>query len=870
MAGKSVNHRQYGETYHYGEGEKTMEKLIFNHRLLWLFVITALTCYFTYETSRIKIDARFEKMLPMQHEYLKNMFSHLDDLTQKGLSFKIAIENKNGDIFDKEYLQMVGDVNDRVSALNGVDKTTLRSLWAPSVRWLAVTPQGFEGDRMIPGDYDGSPEALELVRTNVLRSTEIGRLIADNFKSSVVEAYVFPAYPMDDPVQEDTQIKIHNIDSLGSYLKNKLIANDPHKAGDTVDFKDFGAKLDLIREQINTQYNGKYRLYIIGEPKMLGDLISGSSEIVKFGLVAMAITIILLFLYARSWRAALMPLITSLIAVIWMLGLLSIMARFSMPYGKVMVGDHNIEVFGGIGVFSMLVPFLLVAIGVSHSVQFVNAMAIEMSHGHNKLMACRRAFRSNYLPGITALLTNAFSFLTMMLIPISAIKELALTAAIGTGVLMVLKLMLLPILLSYAGISTSGVRHMQLKKGDHPAQWLFLSKFTEKKWASVAVIFAIFLTAYSLYARQSLQIGDINTGVPELRPDSVYNKDNGFITSNYATSSDLFVVMMTTHPGECFKQKNMAAMDNLEWALQNVDGVQSTASAAYVAKNFIAGLTEGHIKWMNLGRNQGAMDGAFNLTAEMGLINEKCNFAPVVAFLTDHKAATLNRVAEAAKKFAAENNTPDIQFLLATGNAGISAAVNQEIESAQSKMLWLVYGVVALLVFFTFPSIKALLCIMVPLGLTSILCEALMAQLGIGVKVATLPVITLGVGVGVDYGIYIYSRMESYFKEGKGLKEAYLSTLETTGKAVSFTGFTLAFGVATWYWSAIEFQKDMGILLVFMFLWNMVGSLTLLPALAYFFRLGPVKQKSTLGTTRNDVKKTAKKHTLKNEALSVE
>jgi hypothetical protein len=484
--------------------------------------------------------------------------------------------------------------------------------------------------------------------------------------------------------------------------------------------------------------------------------------------------------------------------------------------------------------FSMLVPFLLVAIGVSHSVQYVNAMAVEMAHGHNKLQASKRAFRTNYLPGITALLTNAFSFLTMILIPISAIKELAYTACIGTAVLIVLKLMLLPILLSYSGIAPSGVKHMQLSEEKDAPIWLFLAKFTEARWAVVALVFAGALAVYSVYERQFLKIGDIAEGSPELRPDSTYNQDVKFITSNYATSSDLFVVMVTSAPGECFKQKNMEAMDDLEWTLNNTDGVQATASAAFVAKNFTAGLTEGHIKWMALGRNQEAIDGSFNITAEMGLANEKCSFAPVVAFLKDHKAETLDRVAKVVKDFADKNNTADVQFRLATGNAGIAAAVNQEIHSAQNTMLFLVYAVVAALVFFTFPSIKAMLCILGPLALTSILCEALMAKLGIGVKVATLPVITLGVGVGVDYGIYIYSRMESYFKEGKSLRDSYLLTLKTTGKAVSFTGMTLAIGVATWYWSAIQFQKDMGILLVFMFLWNMVGALTLLPALAHF------------------------------------
>jgi predicted RND superfamily exporter protein len=231
MAGVS---RQYGEPYQYGSEEKRMERLIFNRRPMWLVIIAILTCYFAFEMTRIKIDARFEKMLPMQHEYLQNMFSRLEDLTQKGLSFKIAIENTQGDIFDKEYLQVVQDVHDKVFNTNGVDRTSMRSMWAPSVRWQAVTPQGFEGDRLIPGEYDGSAESLERVRINVLRSTEIGRLISDNFKSSIVETYVFSTYPSDDAARG-------------------------HIAGETIDFKDMGNILEDIRTEINTKYNESTR-----------------------------------------------------------------------------------------------------------------------------------------------------------------------------------------------------------------------------------------------------------------------------------------------------------------------------------------------------------------------------------------------------------------------------------------------------------------------------------------------------------------------------------------------------------------------------------------------------------------------------------
>jgi predicted RND superfamily exporter protein len=145
------------------------------------------------------------------------------------------------------------------------------------------------------------------------------------------------------------------------------------------------------------------------------------------------------------------------------------------------------------------------------------------------------------------------------------------------------------------------------------------------------------------------------------------------------------------------------------------------------------------------------------------------------------------------------------------------------------------------------------LCIITPLALTSILCQALMAQMGIGVKVATLPVIALGVGIGVDYGIYIYSRLEALIIEGESLHDAFLQTLKTTGKAVSFTGLTLAIGVGTWIWSPIKFQADMGILLTFMFIWNMIGALVLLPALArYLLRPEAIiaKHKARHGDTK--------------------
>jgi predicted RND superfamily exporter protein len=207
---------------------------------------------------------------------------------------------------------------------------------------------------------------------------------------------------------------------------------------------------------------------------------------------------------------------------------------------------------------------------------------------------------------------------------------------------------------------------------------------------------------------------------------------------------------------------------------------------------------------------------------------------PVIAYLSDHRAETLDRVVAAAAEFSAERSAPELQFLLAAGSAGIEAATNIVVRKAWLEMLVYVYLAVIALCFITFRSWRAVVVAVVPLMITSILCEALMVMLGIGVKVATLPVIALGVGIGVDYALYLLSVQLAQQRAGASLKVAYQRAVQFTGKVVALVGVTLAAGVVTWAWSPIKFQADMGILLTFMFLWNMIGALVLIPALSHF------------------------------------
>jgi len=212
-------------------------------------------------------------------------------------------------------------------------------------------------------------------------------------------------------------------------------------------------------------------------------------------------------------------------------------------------------------------------------------------------------------------------------------------------------------------------------------------------------------------------------------------------------------------------------------------------------------------------------------------LNRDCSVMPVFIFPEDHKADTIERVIDAVKTFAMQNDSERHTFRLAAGNIGITAATNSIVEAAQVRILFWIYVAIVLLCLLSLRSWQVTLCIVGPLGLISVLSYALMSLLEIGLKVSTLPVAALGVGIGVDYAIYMSSRFKSLLDEGLGLQEAFFQTLCVTGNAVLVTGLTLAAGVSTWIFSALKFQADMGLLLTFKLLANMLGALLLLPAI---------------------------------------
>jgi len=784
---RTAEHHTVPQTDTFDPSSGTLvERLLFNHRRIILGICVLLSLVFGYQALSLKLNAAFEKMIPTDHPYVQNYLKNRGQLGEGGNTLRIAIEARQGSIFDAAYLETVKKINDEVFLLPGVDRSYMKSLWTPATRWIGVTEEGFDGGPVIPDNYDGSAASLEQVRQNVERSGEVGRLVASNFKSSIV------LLPLQDIISDD---------------------------GKPLDYNVLSSQLEQIRAKYETD---NIKIHITGFAKVVGDLIDGMRQMQLFFAATLVICGIVLFWYTRCIRSTLLVLLCSIIAVVWLLGLLPTLGFDLDPY-------------------SILVPFLVFAIGLSHGAQKMNGIMQDIGRGADKLVAARFTFRRLFLTGLMALVADAVGFAVLMIIKIPVIQDLAVAATIGVLTLIFTNLILLPILLSYTGVSKAAAQReaandkfsqLDALHARHPF-WAFLDRFTERKWASGAILIAVMLGVAGFAVSLHVKIGDLNPGAPELRPESRYNSDNRFMVSNFSASSDKYVVMVKTPQYYCANYQTLVSVDALEAQLQQLPGVVSTTSLAALSKQAAAGMNEGSMTWYEIPRNQGLLN-AIITRAPRELFNQNCDLLTVYVYLKDHKADTLTSVVQTVEQFAVTHNSDQIQFLNAAGNAGIEAATNIVVKRSNVQMLFMVYAAVIGLCFITFRSWRAVVCTVLPLMLTSILCEALMVGLNIGVKVATLPVIALGVGIGVDYALYILSVTLTNLRNGSSLSDAYYLALLSTGKVVVMTGITLGVAVLTWVLSPIKFQADMGILLGFMFIWNMMGALVLVPALAHF------------------------------------
>jgi predicted RND superfamily exporter protein len=766
-------------------------RIVFGHRLLILALFALVTAAMGYAAATgLRIDASFTKQLPLQHEYMQTYMDPKAAEFRGANRVLVAIMARDGNMFTPEFFAALRTATDELFFIRGVDRARVQSLFTPNTRYTEVVEDGIQAGNVIPADFQPTPEGLAQVRENILKAGIVGRLVANDFSGAIVSAILQD----EDPETGAPLDYIRVAHDLEEKIRDRLMGG--------------GVEVEVATAAAPVE------VHMIGFAKVVGDIAEGSLSVAVFAGITVALTLLFVWIYIQSFKVALVPVVCSIVAVIWQLGLLVVLGFGVDPLG-------------------ILVPFIIFAIGVSHGVQKISAVGDAVLVGADSLTAAQRTFRALFLPAVIALLADLVGFVTILLIPVQVIREMAITASLGVGVVILTDLILLPVLVSHVNFDPGYRGRIERRNAQLARFWAWFSGIARRGPATAIILLSIVLGIAGWYKGRETPIGDTQAGVPELRPDSRYNVDTNVITSKFSIGVDIINVIVETQPDGCIDYGVMSAIDRFAWHMANVEGVQGVLALPAVMKIVSAGWNEGSLKWRNIPRNRDQLVQAqAYLETSTGLFNSDCSVMPVMMFTTDHRAETIERVVTAVKNWRTENPTDKAQFRLATGNVGVMAATNEEVQAKEFPILAGVFAAVIVMCLLTFRSVTGTLCVILPLALVSILAYAVMAIVGIGLKVTTLPMVALGVGIGVDYGIYLYSRMQEFLRKGEGVHEAFQHTMRVTGASVVFTGITLAIGVIPWMFSPLKFQADIGVLLTFLFLVNMLGAILLLPALA--------------------------------------
>lgn len=770
---------------HGGEGLPALNRVaeslgrwLIARRVVLIIIFSIATILLGYFASQIKFDAGFDKSIPSDHEYM-SVYRQYAPVFGGANSVTVVLRRKAGDIFEPSFMRALERLTRTVYSIPGVDQGSINSLFAPTAIFVTVNEVGYTGGRIVPATFKPRPGDIDTVRQNLLKSGEIGRLVS--------------------------------VDLHSALIRFELVEFNP-VTRERVDYLEIGNRLEALRSEFQTD---DLEVQIIGFAKFITDVIDGARVVFLFFGIAFLVTGFMLYFFCGSAVITFIALLVALDAVVWQLGIVHLAGY-------------------GIDPLSILVPFLIFSIGVSHAVQMTNAWRLAVVAGATPPAAALEAFQKLFIPGTTALLANAVGFAVIMFIDIPIIHELGISASIGVAVMIITNKFLLPALLSFLQMSPSQLTksRQRAERWDNSSLWKSVSACADRRRAAPILLVGFFILGLGVLARGQLIVGDAGAGAPELRPNARYNLDINAIVSNFNVGIDELTVIAELS-GDCNNFEAMYALDRYAVALERLPGVKSVDSLARQVRVRNIGNSEGNPRFDEIPRDPAAIGAAMrNMELNQKYFNRECNAVPVRIFTADHRAQTLTSIIDATNQFTAQNPTMPVKLRLAAGNGGVMAATNQAVELARDQMLLTLYVAVTVLCFLTFLSWRITACIVIPLIFVSQFAEAVMAWLGIGLKVSTLPVVALGAGVGVDYGIYLFARTQAALGQGLALREAFLRGLQQAGTAVVFTALTMTIGVATWVFSPLKLQADMGLLLAYMFFLNMLGAILILPALA--------------------------------------
>lgn len=756
------------------------ERIAFGARAIILVILIALTALAIWKARDLKFDADLEKQLPRNHPYAQTALDYKEKIA--GLnSLQIVVETTKGDIWTPAFLKTLHAVTEEVLYLPGISPESVSSFWSPTTLVYQVAEGAVEGRVLIPANVVPATltsSDVASIRADAFRGGFRGRLFALDGKAAMIHASVQTLMP--------------------DNSRTDLIA-----------------VANALEEKVRKKFeNQDITIRIIGFTKFVGDISNEATDVLAYFALAFVLSALALWFYSRSIMLTLMAVLCSAASIAWLLAAIHILGLSLHPLG-------------------LVVPFLVYLIGVSHGVQQINLFLVATVRGHTAIEAAQRAFRRLLLPGFLALVIVLTSFAALLLLPIPFVQDLAIIALVGIALKLVSNLLMLPLAMSYVHFDPASVERQKHLLEDRQRFMAAFSRDARPLPAMVVLVLSIGLGSYALSQALKVQTGHLKPGAQELWDTARYNVDADAISRSFDLDLDTFVIVTVAPVDACVDYKVMALMERFGVAMRSVEGVKSVMSLPEASRIINSIMQEGNLKWRVLPKSQDVLAAVTTMFPDStGLRNADCSLMPIAVYLTDHRDDTLRRVAAAAEEFIAANKMQDVTFRLATGNGGVLYAINSAVRQAQFTAPLLVFGAIAILIFAAYRDWRAVVCCVIPLAIANTLGLWAMSWLEIGLTVSTLPVFVLASGIGVDFGLYLYERIETHLNEGLSMDNAFIASMREEGAAIVYTAITLGIGVGCWAFSGLKFQADMGWLLAFLIAANALGAVTVLPAMA--------------------------------------
>jgi len=743
------------------------------HRLLVMVLVLAATAFFAWQIPRVRIESPTIDLFPSSHPYVET-FKKYSDVFGGASRVVIQLEVKQGTIFNLPVLEKIRRITKELELIPGVNNYQVLSLAQRKVKELKVDAE--RGFRAVPVMWPEVPRTqvgIENLRRRVHANRRIhGTLVSLDDKATLIVAGFFEK----------------DLDPLQVYRR--------------------------IEQIVSREVDDNTELQVIGRPILLGTIMNQYGQLLwLFTATALSILLVL-FLYFRDFWRVTVPVLTALLSAVWGLGFLGLLGLNFDP-------------------LVIVVPFIISARALSHSVQLIERFTEELAASGDKVEAARATFNGLFKPGLLGIVTDAAGVLLVLTTPIPLLRKLALMGGFWVLSIIVSDLIFNPVLLSFLPVSALG-RRRRRSASERLLGVVSTWCLGRRRWVVLGLAGILFAVGFVFASR--LVIGDVHPGTPMLWPDSRYNRDTQRIASRFRNTEEFTVVVEGESRDAIKNPAVLRMMEAFQRHLESIPEVGSTSSLVDLLPGIISILHGSDPRWElipNDPRESGFFLEMIYSSSEPGdlvrYVTIDSQNANITAYLKDHRGETLRRVVAHARQFIDEHPVKGARLRLAGGYGGLLAAINEEVARHQATVTVLAFGIILLLCSLAYRSLVAGLLFLLPLLVSNYLTYALMGARHIGLDVNALPVVALGVGLGVDYGLYIVERIREEFARSGDVAGSIRVALTTAGKAVLFTASTMVFGVIFWAFSFLRFQADMGLLLAFWMVMSMLGGLVLLP-----------------------------------------